>query len=338
MVLNIRAQTISFVKPTNNQTFVLLNSQNNYDVNVMIYQQQSSTDGSIYSYDKLITNGYGDFDSKGSDVIPQWFTLPAGTYSFRAELWEGFIDGQEYMKASQTIAFYIVNSPPPLSVSISGPTSITYGQNGTWTAYASGGNSPYSYQWYYEYPNTNSLIANRIKPNLPPRNTWYTLGSNSSTLTTSFVQQANIKCIVTDAVGSAVTSNIISISVSNSSSSSKQSVSLTAGQLTEASTSANKDAKQITQIEIPEIYSLDQNYPNPFNPSTIIKYQIPKDGFVTLRIFDELGNEVKTLENGFRAAGSYSVNFNASYLPSGVYFYQLRSGNFVSTQKMILTK
>ncbi len=88
----------------------------------------------------------------------------------------------------------------------------------------------------------------------------------------------------------------------------------------------------------PKEYALFANYPNPFNPSTIISYQIPYDGIVTLKIFDELGREVKTLVNGYKSQGRYSVNFNASQLSSGVYFYQLRSGNYSSIKKMVLLK
>ena len=85
-------------------------------------------------------------------------------------------------------------------------------------------------------------------------------------------------------------------------------------------------------------YILFQNYPNPFNPSTAIKYSISQDGIVTIKIFDILGQEVTTLKNEFQKANTYEVNFNASYLPSGVYFYQLRSRSFLETKKMLLIK
>lgn len=85
-------------------------------------------------------------------------------------------------------------------------------------------------------------------------------------------------------------------------------------------------------------YALFENYPNPFNPSTTIKYQLPQDGFVSLKVFDALGREVKTLANEFKAKGYYTINFDCSGLSSGIYFYQLKSGNFISTKKMVLTK
>ena len=85
-------------------------------------------------------------------------------------------------------------------------------------------------------------------------------------------------------------------------------------------------------------YSLSQNYPNPFNPSTIINYVIPVSGFVNLTVYDIRGNEVSKLVNKGHNAGSYSVEFKGSNLPSGVYFYKLRVAEFVNVKRMILLK
>ena len=85
-------------------------------------------------------------------------------------------------------------------------------------------------------------------------------------------------------------------------------------------------------------YTLFQNYPNPFNPSTTIKFQIPNDGFVTLKVYDIIGNEVTTLINEQKPQGRYEVNFNASSLASGVYIYKLQAGSFADTKKMLLLK
>ncbi len=85
-------------------------------------------------------------------------------------------------------------------------------------------------------------------------------------------------------------------------------------------------------------YKLSQNYPNPFNPSTIIKYQIPASGKVTLKIYDILGREVKTLVDEYQQSGTYEKSFNAANLASGIYFYQIRTNNFVATKKMVLIK
>ncbi|GIK22604.1 MAG: hypothetical protein BroJett005_20180 [Ignavibacteriota bacterium] len=85
-------------------------------------------------------------------------------------------------------------------------------------------------------------------------------------------------------------------------------------------------------------YSLEQNFPNPFNPSTKIKFQIPKDGFVSLKVYDILGNEITTLVNEEKSRGRYEVNFNGSSLANGAYIYKIQSGDFISSKKMILLK
>jgi hypothetical protein len=90
--------------------------------------------------------------------------------------------------------------------------------------------------------------------------------------------------------------------------------------------------------EIPDKFSLSQNYPNPFNPTTKIDYAIPKNGFVTLKIYDVLGREVKTLVNENKTPGNYSIDFNGSEFSSGVYFYKLESKGFSDVKRMILIK
>ncbi|MGA2623781.1 MAG: T9SS type A sorting domain-containing protein, partial [Bacteroidota bacterium] len=89
---------------------------------------------------------------------------------------------------------------------------------------------------------------------------------------------------------------------------------------------------------LPTTYSLQQNYPNPFNPATTIKYGIPLQSFVTLKLYNMLGQEVAVLVNGEQHAGYYSVNFNANALASGLYFYRLQTGAFSATKKMMLVK
>jgi hypothetical protein len=88
----------------------------------------------------------------------------------------------------------------------------------------------------------------------------------------------------------------------------------------------------------PAVYSLSQNYPNPFNPSTKIDFVIPEAGFVIIKVYDILGREVASLINKEMKTGSYTVDFDASALSTGVYFYKLSSGSFTDTKKMILVK
>jgi len=90
--------------------------------------------------------------------------------------------------------------------------------------------------------------------------------------------------------------------------------------------------------EIPKDYSLAQSYPNPFNPLCTIKYAIPEAGRVTLRVYNILGAEVATLMNGYQDAGYKSTEFNASQLPSGIYYYRLTAGDFTDIKKMLLIK
>ncbi|MBT8379679.1 MAG: T9SS type A sorting domain-containing protein [Ignavibacteria bacterium] len=88
----------------------------------------------------------------------------------------------------------------------------------------------------------------------------------------------------------------------------------------------------------PNTFRLEQNYPNPFNPNTKIKYTIPSESFVQLKVYDVLGNEVATLVNEEKPAGNYVINFSAEKNPSGVYFYALNAGDFIQTKKMLLLK
>ncbi len=88
----------------------------------------------------------------------------------------------------------------------------------------------------------------------------------------------------------------------------------------------------------PDDYILFQNYPNPFNPNTKIKYSVPQSANVVIKVFDVLGNEIETLVNEEKPAGTYEVTWNADNLPSGVYFYELKSGDFINTKKMMMLK
>jgi len=89
---------------------------------------------------------------------------------------------------------------------------------------------------------------------------------------------------------------------------------------------------------IAEKFELKQNYPNPFNPSTRISYAIPSASFVNLKVYDIIGNEIAVLVNEGKQAGNYQIDFDATELTGGVYFYQLLTGPFVETKKMILMK
>ncbi|HQJ46926.1 MAG TPA: T9SS type A sorting domain-containing protein, partial [Ignavibacteriaceae bacterium] len=89
---------------------------------------------------------------------------------------------------------------------------------------------------------------------------------------------------------------------------------------------------------VPGSFVVNQNYPNPFNPSTVISYSIPNEAFVTVKIYNVLGQEVATLLNDVQSAGVHKIDFNASILSSGVYFYSVKADNYTDVKKMILMK
>ena len=94
----------------------------------------------------------------------------------------------------------------------------------------------------------------------------------------------------------------------------------------------------IRDEKIPHQYKLEQNYPNPFNPKTTISYSIPTNSIATIKVYDVLGKEIKILLNERKSPGDYSITFNADNLPSGVYFYRMQAGSFISTKKFVLLK
>jgi len=103
-------------------------------------------------------------------------------------------------------------------------------------------------------------------------------------------------------------------------------------------TSEYFELEQVIKINPPGNFTLLQNYPNPFNPSTTIQFVIPEKSNVVITIFNSIGEDVLTLINEEKAAGSYEVNFNASGFTSGIYYYKLQTDDFVQTKKMILMK
>ncbi|MBN2012492.1 T9SS type A sorting domain-containing protein [candidate division KSB1 bacterium] len=98
-------------------------------------------------------------------------------------------------------------------------------------------------------------------------------------------------------------------------------------------TNSVQPIKQVSQQ-----FRLDQNFPNPFNPETTISYHLPSSGYVVVKIFNLRGQEVATLVNGIQDAGDYSIQWHPENLPSGPYFYQMKSGVFSATRKLLVQK
>lgn len=192
------------------------------------------------------------------------------------------------------------------TVSITGPSAIyhpiTKGQYNTytWTANINGGSSPFTYQWTH-----NSSVVGT--------------GSTYS-MTLGYAGEGGDPIQWT--LGLTVTDGI-----NNSANATKL--------ITEGYEMSKRGAPL---KQVPEEFSLYQNNPNPFNPATTISYDLPEDGFVSLKIYNTLGNEIATLMNDYKTAGSYSVNWDASNLSSGLYFYRMQAGKFSATKKMLLTK
>jgi len=91
-------------------------------------------------------------------------------------------------------------------------------------------------------------------------------------------------------------------------------------------------------LSYPTVFAVHQNYPNPFNPVTTIDYDLSEQSHVTITIYDLLGRQIKTLVNQIQDAGYRSILWDATNIPSGMYFYQIKAGEFVQTKKMILLK
>lgn len=203
----------------------------------------------------------------------------------------------------------IACTQPPLSVSMSGPSSLGYKQTGTWTAVCSGGDGSYYCEWYKKYQGSN---------------TWSFLGTGISKSVTMFKKSFTVKTVVASG---------------NQDEQATKFVQYIGG----------PPASKLLVEELPEIYNLSKNNPNPFNPVTTVKYDLPEDSFTEFNIYDMLGREIKRLVNGHEAAGYRSVMWdgtdsNGNLVSSGMYFYRLDAysleddGEFHLTRKMVLLR
>jgi hypothetical protein len=193
-------------------------------------------------------------------------------------------------------------NPPPPSVYITGPEGLGFKEYGTWTAHPSGGYPPYSYQWYKKKDSQGY---------------WTSLGINSSQTVRMGTESFTMKVVVTD----------------NQSNEAEDTHYV---EYLEGPWKASADDMMANSI--PDKYTLVQNYPNPFNPVTRIDFGIPEDKNVKLVIYNIEGQTVTSLVDGFLNAGYHNAEFNASNLPSGVYFYKIIAGDFVDLKRMVLLK
>lgn len=206
---------------------------------------------------------------------------------------------------------------PMLSVGVSGPSSLSTGQRGTWTVSASGGSGSYTYRWYLKSADPQTG-GNWIGP----------LGTSTSFSTTmqSYDQYLYVRAdVVSSDLYFGTSYKYVVCSDCNG------------GPLSPAM-SAEMVGNSARSADIPKTLVLGQNFPNPFNPATQISFGIPKDSHVTLVVYDILGSRVATLVDGPVNAGFHTVSWNASRLASGIYIYRLSAGEFVQTKRMLLMK
>ncbi|HLP82249.1 MAG TPA: T9SS type A sorting domain-containing protein [Nitrosomonas sp.] len=196
--------------------------------------------------------------------------------------------------------------PPPLTLGgISGPSELMFKQQGTWTVTPTGGSGNYGYQWYFSDDGGSSWTAYGTTQSVTRGMNFY-----------DFVMRCDVHDNVTGENVSA--QKVIYYGLAKH------------GMTDHGMTAAAN--------EIPKEFLLRQSHPNPFNPTTTIAYGLPEAGFISIKVYNTLGDEIATLVNDFRSAGYYTLNWNAGNFPSGVYFYRIQAGNFTATKKMLLTK
>ncbi|MFA3783586.1 T9SS type A sorting domain-containing protein [Melioribacteraceae bacterium 4301-Me] len=219
----------------------------------------------------------------------------------------------------------IANFIPHLWASITGPYTPPCSLS-TWTAYGHSGFPPYTYQWYYMLTRGNNSLSertDRIQPNAL-WDTWLEAGTDQ-TLQMNICDNYHILRVdVTDSRGYTASAYRDLTGLPKSSLDSVQ---------------AKPYSEEITD------YTLEQNYPNPFNPTTKISFSLPEASYVTLKVYDVLGREIAVLVDENKPAGRYEIQFDASELPSGIYFYRiaihsdrLTAGNKTFVRKMLLIK
>lgn len=295
-----------------------------------------------------------------------WVFTEKGTYHIEGcvHVVYDFGMGSDYYMYSNILTFYVEGPPQPLSgVSISGTYELYPEQTGFWTANLEDGISPFSYSWEIMYVGDLESLASigtntktKDKKDKPKKNKdddpiielapsggyWVPIGSNSQYFSRPYnpydTRSYYLRCTVTDNTSATKTSPAFFVFVQTQQLNIVQNDNNSAETIALNMNDNLKHSALVTTETIPSSFILNQNYPNPFNPTTNIGYTIPESGFVTLKVFDMLGREVVELVNGNKSAGQYTVEFNASGLPSGTYIYKLSVGNYTQVKKMSLLK
>ena len=220
-----------------------------------------------------------------------------------------------------------VNDPPPLSVNISGPYSLGYNEQGTFTANPSGGKTPYTNYRWWERKDDDILPLNGGNIILaPPSGYWIeqTSWEGQQTVQVARTYDFSLKCEVTDSDNNTAT-DIHSVIVGGGLAKTRRTMDETSG------------------IAIPERVELTGNFPNPFNPSTSIRFGLPEDIHVQLTIYSITGQKVISLADGYYSPGYYDIKWNGrnaegNLVSNGIYVYELRTGHQRIIKKMVFAK
>ncbi len=268
-----------------------------------IYQGKIDNDSPLYT-------DWVDYDAKDVKVVAYSIIhdCPEPTTYYEALGWEA----KEGFEDTKTHTVYTdaddpdIPWPPITSITITGDDEIIcVSETGYWTATVAGGTDDNEYQWqisengYYDNPKT-----------------WYDIsGATSTTYSCNYDVDFLLRVQANNGHGSNYTSGIFEVTVI-----------------------PDGKGKTGNHELVPVKFGLAQNYPNPFNPATSINYQLPVAANVSIVVFDVAGREVARLVERYESVGFYSVNFDASNLASGTYFYRITAGNFTQTKKMLLVK
>ena len=224
----------------------------------------------------------------------------------------------------------VEGTPPPLTVSISGPTSLGYNEQGTFTANPSGGKTPYTNYRWWERKDEGGLVPESVDGVstilAPPPGEWIYVSSweGQQTVQVARTYDFSLKCEVTDSDNNTAT-DIHSVIVGGGLAKTQGTVDETSG------------------LAIPEGVELTGNFPNPFNPSTSIRFGLPEDVHLQLTIYSITGQKVISLADGYYSPGYYDIKWNGrnasgNLVSNGIYVYELRTGNQRLIKKMVFAK
>lgn len=194
--------------------------------------------------------------------------------------------------------------PPPVEVTISGPSSLNSGESGTWTANTSGGAGSLSYQWYEKYEADNSFAA--------------VSGATSDSYSSSYQGNVTLK---------------VKVTADNSSDTDTHAVTVDCDQFCTQSIDGTQSLRAQTSA-VPDTFALHASRPNPVRSTSILQMDLPEDSRVQVTVYDVMGRRVAQLVNRRLAPGRHPVHIEAATWPSGVYFVRMQAGSYAKTRRV----